>query len=525
MKRRKFLQHIGAGVAIPSLINGFGVKAYANSPFPSLANALTTDTDHVLVIINLNGGNDGLNTVTPLDQYDKLANCRGNVLIPQNKLLPISNNLALHPAMTGMRDLWDDGQLRIVQSVGYPEQSFSHFRSTDIWMSGSNSDEYFSNGWAGRYLNYEYPNYPLDYPNADMPHPLAIEIGSSLSLQLMGPQTGMGFVVYGPDAFYSLLQGTQDPAPNTPAGEQLTYIRTIAQQSRVYAQALINAYNSVSQQPVYPDNSLAAQLKIVSRMIAGGLKTRVYVVSISGFDTHDAQVEENDHTLGEHANLLKMVSDAVKAFTDDLQFQGTADRVVGMTISEFGRRIVSNSSVGTDHGEAAPLFLFGKPVQGGVLGNNPEIPQNATEDDNIPMQTDFRSVYSSLLRDWFCVPEADVPAIMLHDAPFIDLIQPNVNCIATSVHQANQEAGRSLLRFLPNPFRETTVVEYDTNGGITQLSILDAKGAEVAQLVAAWMPKGTHRVSWNAAGMPEGAYYCTLRNGQNIQTKILIKQG
>jgi uncharacterized protein (DUF1501 family) len=525
MKRRNFLKNMGAGVAIPSLLSGFGVKAYAKSPFSPLFNALTTDTDHVLVIIQMGGGNDGLNTVVPLDQYDKLANCRSNVILPENSLLQITDKVALHPAMTGMRNLWDNDQLRIVQNVGYPNPSFSHFRSTDIWMSGSDTDEYIPSGWAGRYLNYEYPNFPLDYPNTDMPHPLAIEIGNSLSLNLMGPQTGMGFVISGPDSFYSLLQGITDPAPNTPAGEQLAYVRLIAQQSRQYAQSIISASGNVTQQLSYPSTDLAEQLKIVSRLIAGGLKTRMYVVSIGGFDTHDQQVDPNDHTIGEHANLLQTLSDAIKAFTDDLQYLGTANRVVGMTTSEFGRRIIDNASIGTDHGEAAPLFLFGKPVEGGILGSNPVIPNNPTEDDNIPMEIDFRSVYSSLLRDWFCVPETDVPAIMMHDLPAIDFLKPGVSCISTSVHQANQTAGRSLLRFLPNPFYTETEIEYETSGGITNVSIVDARGAVVATLVNAWMPQGVYRVSWNASEFPAGAYYCSLRNGQQLQTKMLMKAG
>ncbi|MCB0531312.1 MAG: DUF1501 domain-containing protein [Saprospiraceae bacterium] len=525
MKRRNFLKNISAGVAIPSLVNGFGVRAFATNPFANFMEGLSTDTDHVLVVIQLEGGNDGLGTLVPLDQYDNLYNGRENVLLPENKLLPLTNALTLgmHPALSGLHDLYNDGQVRIVQNVGYPNPSLSHFRATDIWMSGSDANEYFPNGWAGRYLAYEYPNFPINYPNTNMPHPLAIEIGNSMSLSLMGPQTGMGFVIPSTGDFYNLLAGVQDPAPNTPAGEQLAYIRLIAQQSRVYAQAIIDASNAIADQKTYPDTPLAAKLKVVSRLIAGGMKTRMYVVSIGGFDTHDEQVDPDDHTLGIHAGLLKQLGDAIKAFTDDLNYLGTADRVVGMTFSEFGRRITSNASGGTDHGEAAPMILFGKSVSGGVTGSNPQIPQSPTVFDNLPMEYDFRSVYASILRDWFCVPQDDIPGILLHDLPYVDLFKASVPCVSTATHDANQTAGLSLLNCWPNPVRDTLTLEYQTAGGIAVVQILDASGKIVATPVNTWQPKGTYQESWNTADLPPGTYFCRFVNESRQQTKMVVK--
>ena len=525
MKRRNFLKNISAGVAIPSLVNGFGIRAYAASPFSRLLGTFSTDTDHVLVIIQLGGGNDGLNTVVPIDQYDRLYKGRPNVILPENTLLPLSGSttLAMHPALTGLQSLYNDGQVRIVQNTGYPNPSFSHFRATDIWMSGADSDEYFPSGWAGRYLAYEYPNFPIDYPNPDMPHPLAVEIGYSMSLSLMGPQTGMGFVIANPDDFYQLVAGVQTPSPNTPAGEQLAYVRLVAQQSRVYAQSVIDASAKVSAQQPYPDTPLSAKLKIVSRLIAGGLKTRIYVVSIDGFDTHDQQVDPDDHTIGQHAALLQELSDAIRAFSDDLQFLGTADRVVGMTFSEFGRRITSNASVGTDHGEAAPLFVFGKPVAGGVTGDNPQLPASPTVDDNLPMQFDFRSVYASVLRDWFCVPQDDVPGILMHEFPYLSLFDAGLPCVSTGVHDAHQAAGKSLLNCRPNPVVSGATLEYETDGGMTVLQVIDASGRTVGTPVSAWQPKGKHQEYWDASGLPPGTYFCRLVNAGRPQTKMIVK--
>lgn len=531
MKRRNFLKNMTAGVAIPSLFNGLGIHAYAASPFSPLLNALTTDTDHVLVLILLNGGNDGLNTVVPLDQYDRLVKGRSNVILPENSLLPLSGapTLGLHPALQGFRSLYDEGSLRIIQNAGYAGQSYSHFRSTDIWMSGSDSDEYFPSGWAGRYLAYEYPNFPMDYPNPDMPDPLAVEIGYSMSLTLMGPTTGMGFVIANADDFYQLLAGVQDPAPNTPAGEQLAHVRLVAQQSRVYGQAVIAAADKVTIQKPYPDNALANQLKIVARLIAGGLKTRLYVVSYNGipnvgnFDTHDTQVDPDDHTKGTHAMLLEQLGDAVKAFCDDLQFLGIADRVTGLTFSEFGRRITSNFSGGTDHGEAAPLFMFGKPVAGGVLGNNPQIPQNPTVEDNLPMEFDFRSVYATVLRDWFCVPQEDISSILLHDFPYLDLFDNGVPCLSTAVHDANQAAGKSLLGAWPNPFSSRITLEYETAGGLTLVQLLDTSGKVIATPVNRWQPEGKYQEYWDAPDLPAGTYFCRLLNNGRQQTKTVVK--
>ncbi|TNE56605.1 MAG: DUF1501 domain-containing protein [Bacteroidetes bacterium] len=525
MKRRNFLKNISAGVALPSLLSGLGVRAYASNPYSQLLHDFNIDTDHVLVIIQLEGGNDGLGTLVPLDQYDHLYNGRASVLLPENSLLPLTNNLTLgmHPALSGLHSLYNDGKVRIIQNVGYPNPSLSHFRATDIWMSGSDADEYFPSGWAGRYLSYEYPNFPIDYPNPDVPHPLAIEIGNSISLTLMGPQSGMGYVIPSTGDFYNLLAGVQDPAPNTPAGEQLAYVRLIAQQSREYAQSIIDASDMITDQKIYPDTPLAAKLKVVSRLIAGGLQTRVYIVSIGGFDTHDQQVDPNDHTVGEHANLLSQLGDAIKAFMDDLDYLGTAERVIGMTFSEFGRRIISNFSGGTDHGEAAPMFLFGKSVAGGVTGANPQIPQNPNVLDNLPMEIDFRSVYASVLRDWFCVPESDIPGILLHDLPYLNLFPASLPCVSTSVHDANQLAGKALLKVWPNPFRTSATLEYETSGGMTLVQLLDSSGRIVATPVNTWQPAGTYQAHLEASQLAPGAYYCRLITDGQQQTKPVVK--
>lgn len=525
MKRKEFLRRLGAGtVAIPSLLNGFSLRASKFPAWERLLDPHFTDTDKVLVLVQLNGGNDGLNTVVPLDQYGNYFNARPHIYIPENKVLALDgvDHLGLHPAMEGLREMYDDGHLSIVQSVGYPEPDFSHFRAMDIWMTGSSAEEVLHTGWLGRYLKYEYPNYPLDFPNPEMPHPLAIEIGYANTLTMQGPFFGMGVAFAGPDSFYKLVNGVDTPVPDTPAGDQLKYVRLIARQANHYADYIKAAYDSVTFQPSYPDTGLAAQLKIVARLIAGGLKTRIYHVNMGGFDTHDFQVDGDVHWVGHHANLLRELSDAVKIFTEDLAQHGVADRVMGMTYSEFGRRIISNGSLGTDHGAAAPLFVFGSSVQGGVIGDNPFIPASASVQDNIPMQHDFRSVYTTFLKNWFCVPEGDLPEIMLENFPALPFVAAS-DCISTAVHDRNQRAGKNLLSNYPNPFTDSTNITFETNGGRTTLQILNASGKLVSTPLSEISAKGRKTITWNSEDLPAGIYYCRLQNGPVQQVGQMLK--
>jgi uncharacterized protein (DUF1501 family) len=527
MKRREFLKNtVPAAAILPAVVDGYSVKAFdQNSPLLQALMRPTIDTDHVLVIVQLNGGNDGLNTVIPISTYSNYYNARTNVAIPQNRILVLNGNAqtGLHPAMTGLQSLYNENKLNIVQAVGYPSPNFSHFRATDIWMSGSSSDEVVNSGWAGRYLNTEYPNYPTGYPNSTMPDPLAIQIGSITSLAVQGPNMNMGMSITNPTSFYNLINNVLDPAPNNPMGYELTYVRTIASQTNQYAVRIQGAAGLVTQQAAYPtNNSLADQLKIVARLVKGGLKTRIYMVSYGGFDTHSLQTDATDTTIGSHANLLKNVSDAIKAFVDDCQFLGVQDRVVGMTFSEFGRRIKSNSSTGTDHGAAAPMILFGKPVIPGVTGTNPTIPANATVNDNIPMQYDFRSIYASVLEKWFCVPAATIQTVLFQNFQSLNIVN-DISCRTTSTVDPNQTAGEELITNYPNPFTETTSIRFKTKGGHTLVQIIDMLGRVVKTLADKEFTPGTYNLSFDSGALPTGVYYARLQNGPIQQVRAMLK--
>lgn len=528
MRRREFLRNtIPAAAVLPAIVDGYSVKAFhAHSPLmQALMNPLI-DTDHVLVIVQLSGGNDGLNMVIPVSTYSDYYNARTNVAIAQNKILSLNGyaQTGLHPAMTGMQALYNEGKLNIVQAVGYPSPNFSHFRATDIWMSGSSSDEVVNTGWAGRYLNTEYPNFPEGYPNSTMPDPLAIQIGSIASLTLQGPAINMGMSITNPTSFYNLINNVLDPAPNNYMGKELTYIRTIANQTNAFAQRIIAAATAVPQQGAYPaNNSLADQLKIVARLVKGGLKTRIYMVGMGGFDTHSSQTDAADTSVGNHANLLKELSDAIKAFSDDCQFLGVQDRVMGLTFSEFGRRIKSNSSQGTDHGAAAPMFIFGKQAIPGVTGNNPAIPSGASVNDNIPFQYDFRSIYASVLEKWFCVPTDTLQTILFQNFQSLNIINDS-SCKGTAVNDPNQTAGEQLIVNYPNPFTETTTIKYKTKGNHTLVQIIDMLGRVIRTLVDQDVRQpGEYTTTFDSGGLPCGVYYARLQNGPIQQVRSMLK--
>ncbi|MDP1810617.1 MAG: DUF1501 domain-containing protein [Sediminibacterium sp.] len=520
MKRRDFLRNtVPAGVILPSLVGGFSFRAFsANSSIMQSLLLPVTETDHVFVIIQLNGGNDGLNMVVPIENFSNYVNARPNIYIPENKVLQLNGKAGLHPSMTGLHAMYTNGMLRVIQSVGYPQPSYSHFRATDIWMSASDSNKVVNSGWAGRYLNYEYPNFPNGYPNATMKDPLAIQIGSATSLTVQGPAVSMGMSISSTSNFYNLINGIQDPAPDTPAGKELTYIRTVAEQTQQYGTVIKAAAVQTVQQVSYPtNNSLGDQLKIVARLIRGGLQTRIYMVNYGGFDTHSGQVNSTDTATGAHARLLQNVSDAIKAFQDDLKFLGVDDRVVGMTFSEFGRRIKSNGSVGTDHGAAAPLFVFGKNVMGGVLGDTPSIPANATVNDNLPFQYDFRSIYATILSNWLCVNEEDLQQIMLKNFQVLPLVN------ASGCKKPINLSGELLISNYPNPFASSTVITFKTEGGHTLIQIIDTMGKVIANLADKEYTAGTYSVVFESGLLPPGVYYARLQNMATQQVRSMLK--
>ncbi|MCB0519420.1 MAG: DUF1501 domain-containing protein [Lewinellaceae bacterium] len=522
MKRRNFLRTAGTATALtPFIYNGLPISAMARNSVFSKLGAAASLSGKVMVFIELNGGNDGLNTLIPLDQYGNLSNHRSNLLIPENQVLTLDGTPAtgLHPAMTDLKNMYADGLVSIVQNVGYPNQDYSHFRSMDIWMTASESDQSLDTGWLGRSLELEYPDFPTGYPNVDTPDPLAIQVGSIVPIAFMGSAFPMGMSISSADDFYNqYINDFVEPAPATPYGDELQYIRLILQQSQLYYNAIKAAAETSqtlsSKYPPQYQNYLADQLKVVARLIGGGLQTPVYMVSIGGFDTHSEQTDGSPAT-GTHAELLRQVSEAICAFQDDITLMGMADKVAGMTFSEFGRTIAENGSIGTDHGAAAPLFVFGKGVNPGLIGQNAQIPSALDLSEDVPMQHDFRSVYASVLQDWFGLTGLD--EILYEDFPILPIFKGTTDTRDVARRDAFQVGN------YPNPVRSTTFITFTTPGAHVVVNLLDSNGRFIMRITEGDYPAGSHKVLFDRSSLQSGSYFYQVKiNGMGITKKMLV---
>jgi uncharacterized protein (DUF1501 family) len=415
--------------------------------------------------------------------------------------------------------MYNNGLVNITQGVSYANPNFSHFRATDIWNSGSDSAQYINTGWLGRYLGETYSGYPSGYPNTSMPDPLAIQIGTGVSPVLQGPQVGMGMAISDINSFYNIINGTVDPAPATPAGHELTFIRYISQQTQQYTSVIASAAgNAATMSTMYPTagrNSLAEQLKIVARLIKGGLQTPVYVVSIGSFDTHADQVDATDHKLGPHADLLGQLSVAVSAFYDDCQLMGIDHRVAAMTFSEFGRRIMSNASGGTDHGTSEPVMVFGPGVNPGFIGTNPVIPATVTVNDNLAMQHDYRSVYAAVISDWFGVSPTVLNNVLLQPFPILPIFKKQAGLEETTVSGSTEILGQNY----PNPVQQSASITFSTQGGMVTIQLFDAAGRLVKTLVQQEFSRGQHEITFNRGSIPPGNYFYRLTSEKEQATR------
>ena len=420
MKRRDFLHNFSHAVAVPSMFSGFNFKSVLSN---SELFKNTNSKGNILLLIKLDGGNDGLNTLIPFDQYSGLNYIRPDVVLPESSVLNLKiSDLGLHPSLPFFKELFIQERLKIIQSVAYPIPNYSHFRSMDIWESASDANIIESSGWMGRYLENIHPDYPLGYPNNSYPDPIALELGNA-SLSFTGRSNFTSIVTRDPDRFTQITNPLNYDFPNTKFGEKLTYLQLIANQANNYNNRLSEVYLRGSDNSNFPNNWFGEQLSVVSRLINAGLNTRIYSVTLGGFDTHDFQVNGNDHTLGAHTNLLIQLNQGIKSFMDSMDISGNSNRVVGLIFSEFGRTVASNSTGGTDHGTSAPMFIFGNKVDPNISGVNPIIPTNADLQYEIDMQYDFRQVYYSIIKQWLGGNENTADNVLFKKFDQIPIIQ------------------------------------------------------------------------------------------------------
>ena len=446
MKRRDFFKIAAPLAAAPILVNGLPVRTFAT---PNLLGAVNCDTtERVMVMIHLNGANDFINTFVPLDQHAIYAGHRPNIylptanLIPLDGTLPAAQQLGLHPALSGMKSLYDNGKLKIVQGVGMPSPNRSHFKSLDLWLSGgdgSNSTMFnLETGWLGRFLDNRYPYYE-GLPFTDEPDPLGILLGKMDSTGFTPPHQyrfEINLSGQDPAGYYSLISSIGGLPitnfPNSEHGDMLQYIMGVENSVNVFAPTITSSFNAGTNSGTYPDNDLADQLKTVARMLNGGIRTKVFMTTQGGYDTHAFQVDNGNVLTGRHNDLLTELDTALKAFQDDLDALGLADKVMTVVFTEFGRKIVQNGNFGLDHGTLGSMVLIGNGVEGGVVGNNLDL--NALDNQNAPdpttMQHDYRQVFGTVLQDWMGGSDDAIEATFLTDS----YIQPKLNLVSpTSV--------------------------------------------------------------------------------------------
>jgi uncharacterized protein (DUF1501 family) len=574
MKRRDFIQRISMAT-MPVMLGGIPMQLMAENSLTRMASQGTNE--NVLIILQMHGGNDGLNAVIPITDYDLYYSKRPNIAIPLknsarkmiklDSTLPPDAQVGLHPDMIGIKDLYDRGRMAIIQGVSYNNNNGSHFRGRDISFMGGSFGDYFSSGWVGRYLKKDISplEYPKDFPNNDMPDPLAIEMGNDVSL--IFHQDGnipTSISINDPQGFDTLVNGIKtdtnsgldgfrdsiDKARGLPPtslenslyGKELTWILGLEKKTKEYAEQLAKVYlngsaTTVTYPEVYPfnaptgslKNGLSRQLQIVARLLEGGVKTKVFLLKIGGFDTHADQVESYDPTMGTHAALMYHISSAMQAFQNDLRTRGKGleDKVLTVTTSEFGRRIKSNGSYGTDHGTGAPMYIFGKGVKPGLVGKVPDLTK-----DNVEMQYDYRQIYSSILRDWMGVPESTVIEVFKGDFFTGEREEDKTKnydnlTVASEVITGTQDNFISnrfgLIDCFPNPAKESATITFKMNNtNHVNLSLLDNSGRVVKTLLNEQREEGEHSVSVTVADLPAGIYLYKLKTGFVNETKKLI---
>ncbi len=416
MKRRKFLKTGLTTAVAPVFLNGLGYTKLGASVMPT---AVCDYTDRTLVIVYLAGANDVINAMVPMNHLGSYQTERPDIYIPQNSLTTLDNSLigtnqdlGLHPSLSnGFKNIYDDGLMAIVQRTGYSTPNRSHFASEDIMLKGidgtiSNNDQ--EEGWIGRFLKDRYPTY-RGIPFGDEIDPLGIILGDT-------PNTGfhtteaheleINMSGQDPAGYYSIISSLSgepiSQIPNTDHGELLSYISVLEKSTQVYSERITDVFNAGNNIQTYPSSNLGYQLKTIARFIAGGSKTKVFMARKGGWDNHVDQIQAGSSTIGWHADLLSDLSASLKAFQDDLQALGKSSQVTTIVFSEFGRKIIQNGNVGTDHGTVSSMFVIGEHTNPGIYGNNIDL--SFMDDQGAPdpsqLDNDYRSVFSSILQDW-----------------------------------------------------------------------------------------------------------------------------
>jgi uncharacterized protein (DUF1501 family) len=394
---RRGLALLAAAPTLPSFLNSTAL-ALEHQADGALTQQPSGKDGKILVVLQLSGGNDGLNTLVP-DADDAYHRARPTLGVDPTTVHTLNDYVGLHPNLLPLTKLFEKGMASVVQGVGYPNPNRSHFRSTDIWASAQPDREVARSGWVGRYFD-------NTCSGAD-PHP-GISIGAALPLAMQGEKI-MPLAFERPESYryrgsdldrYMKLNRAYPADPSADGAQsQLDFLHRTAMDAQVSSEAILRVTAGHQHEAAYPPGEFGIGLQTVAAMIGGGLSTRVYYVSMGGFDTH-----ANERT--RHDQLMKQFGMGINAFWTEMASQGNTDRVLMMTFSEFGRRVQQNASGGTDHGAAAPMFVFGGGLKGGVLGEHPSLTN--LDHGDLRFTTDFRGVYSAVLENWLQTPSKPI---------------------------------------------------------------------------------------------------------------------
>jgi uncharacterized protein (DUF1501 family) len=395
---------------------------------------VTTGKDgQILVVLQMAGGNDGLNTVVPFanDYYRK---ARPKIGLAAKQVLKINDELGLHENLAGLKELYDAGELSVIQGAGYPNPNRSHFRSTEIWQTATDSEKIESSGWLGRYFDNACSgcdptiavNLGRQMPQAfSSKHPIGVSLDSPQNYRFVtGEKSKNGEMSATEESFRKLNEFDSDMQENAGGtvaaisgatqhkGSVMDFLERTALDAQVSSDKIRAIANRFENKATYPGSQLGNSLKLVAKLIGGGLPTRIFYVSQGGYDTHTNQT-------GAHERLLKELGDSVKAFVQDMKAQGNMSRVLVMTFSEFGRRVAENASSGTDHGAAAPMFIVGSKVKAGLQGKYPSLAPGDLFQGDLKYTVDFRRVYAGVLESWL---KTDSSAILGRRFEPLDLL-------------------------------------------------------------------------------------------------------
>lgn len=394
--RRQFLQSTLASSALISL-SGFAPQVLA-----AAAHRSRSRDERILVVVQLSGGNDGLNTVIPYGD-DAYYQNRFTLAIPRDQVVKLDDHHGLHPSLRAWDQLWQDQQLSIIQGVGYPQPNRSHFESMDLWHTAHHNTPGIRTGWLGRWqatLPETAQLSSIHFGSEDQPLALAARSKPALSLRSLDAFRGAAALNgLSPDTWQTIATTPRSAQQNALGQGLLGYVQENAGLAFETSRRLEQVFESGPAAAEYPNTELARKLKMVSTLIDAGLPTRVYYVSIDGFDTHANQAAA-------HAALLTELGEAIRAFMVTLNKSQQADRVAVMVFSEFGRRVRENASRGTDHGAAAPLFLIGPRVTAGLANRHPSLTD--LQDGDLKHTVDYRQVYATVLEDWLGAPSSAV---------------------------------------------------------------------------------------------------------------------